>query len=95
MFTVSRHNELVFVDGYVNIQFDWAPAPERLNADQVGVFNVLEGLGFDVHGGPTAVGHVSQGSVRCFSIETAIAVENVLRKRVEDWAKSNPSCVPA
>jgi len=95
MFTISRHGELVFVDGYVTIQFDWAPKPERLNAEQIGIFNVLEEHGFNPHGGPTELGHIDQGIVRCFSIETAMAVEKILIKRVEGWVESNPSCVPA
>lgn len=95
MFTVSRVRELVFVDGYVSIQFDWAPKPERLNADQIGVFNVLEEHGFNPHGGPTDQGHIDQGIVRCASIEIAEKVEKILTNRVEGWVESNPSCVPA
>ena len=91
MFTISRHNNRVFVGGRVQIQFDWAPKPEWLDASQIGMFNVLEQYGFSLSR-PTEKGNIQQsGMVYCANDQIAEDVEKILRKRVEGWVESNPS----
>jgi hypothetical protein len=95
MFTISRHNHRVFVGGHVWIQFDWSPKPELMNASQIGMFNVLEQHGFSLFH-PTEKGDIQQGGiVECANNQIAEEVEKILRKRVEGWVESNPSCTTA